>query len=447
MSRDKFDDILARKLASRQIEPPAGLWSKIENELAQTAATLTNTPHVNTPTLQPKVRLNSRRSKLWQLSAAASVAVVVAILALQYMVRDNIMNEAKIAVKENLISEPIREKTEPRELIKTIEQLPQTIAQNIKRGKTTAATPIQSTPQPKIVTAAIEIAETKTQINTTPQTYAPGQIKPTSTKGEQQTQSIPQGQAKNAVQQKKQIVDWDELLRQETNKNRSKRALSTSLFASNYGGGIKGTNVVGSARLATSELKIQEIININNNNNIATSFNNAVTQELKHKMPLSFGVSVSVGLNKRVALETGLTYSMLNSESKAKGISKYKLEQELHYVGIPVAVLYNIVGGNRASLYARAGAAIEKCVSGVRNIETTGDNTMVSNEHTKLNVGGVQVSVGAALGGELKLSKSIGIYVEPGVGYYFENNSQPESYRTENPVNFTLKAGLRFKIK
>lgn len=441
MSRDKFDDILARKLASQQIEPPAGLWSKIEKELAQSPATLAQTPQAETLAQQPKVRLNSRRNKLWQLSAAASIAVVAGIIALQYVVRDSIMNEAKIAVRENLISEPIREEVQPRELIKIIEQLPQTIAQNIKRSKTTIATPILSASQPDNVTPAIEITETATQTDTATQTKA------SPTNGEQQTQSSPQGQAKSAVQPKKQIVNWDELLRQETNKKRSKRALSTSLFASNYGGGIKGTNVVGAARLATSELKIQEIININNNNNIVTSFNNAVTQELRHKMPLSFGVSVSMGINKRISIETGLTYSMLNSESKAKGISKYKLEQELHYVGIPVAALYNIVGGNRANLYARAGGAVEKCVSGVRDIETMGDNNMVSNEHTKMKVSGVQLSVGAALGGELKLSKSIGIYVEPGVGYYFENNSQPESYRTENPVNFTLKAGLRFKIK
>lgn len=441
MSRDKFDDILARKLASQQIEPPAGLWSKIEKELAQSPATLAQTPQAETLAQQPKVRLNSRRNKLWQLSAAASIAVVAGIIALQYVVRDSIMNEAKIAVRENLISEPIREEVQPRELIKIIEQLPQTIAQNIKRSKTTIATPILSASQPDNVTPAIEITETATQTDTATQTKA------SPTNGEQQTQSSPQGQAKSAVQPKKQIVNWDELLRQETNKKRSKRALSTSLFASNYGGGIKGTNVVGAARLATSELKIQEIININNNNNIVTSFNNAVTQELRHKMPLSFGVSVSMGINKRISIETGLTYSMLNSESKAKGISKYKLEQELHYVGIPVAALYNIVGGNRANLYARAGGAVEKCVSGVRDIETMGDNNMVSNEHTKMKVSGVQISVGAALGGELKLSKSIGIYVEPGVGYYFENNSQPESYRTENPVNFTLKAGLRFKIK
>ena len=43
--------------------------------------------------------------------------------------------------------------------------------------------------------------------------------------------------------------------------------------------------------------------------------------------------------------------------------------------------------------------------------------------------------------------KEVGIYAEPGVGYYFDNGSDVKTAYSDNPLNFNMKLGLRYSIK
>ena len=58
---------------------------------------------------------------------------------------------------------------------------------------------------------------------------------------------------------------------------------------------------------------------------------------------------------------------------------------------------------------------------------------------------GVQWSVNVGLGVEFMLGKTVGIYLDPSLRYYF-NCGQPSSIRTEQPLMLAFEAGLRFKI-
>ncbi|MCL2728347.1 MAG: hypothetical protein FWD56_08195, partial [Bacteroidales bacterium] len=60
-------------------------------------------------------------------------------------------------------------------------------------------------------------------------------------------------------------------------------------------------------------------------------------------------------------------------------------------------------------------------------------------------VQGLQWSVNASLGVELFLSNKIGIYLEPGMGYFFDCK-QPRSIRTIQPAQFKAEFGLRMRI-
>ena len=57
----------------------------------------------------------------------------------------------------------------------------------------------------------------------------------------------------------------------------------------------------------------------------------------------------------------------------------------------------------------------------------------------------LQFSVGAGVGVEFRLSGKLGLYLDPGVRYYFPN-SQPKSIRTDKPFMFNFDAGLRFSL-
>lgn len=151
--------------------------------------------------------------------------------------------------------------------------------------------------------------------------------------------------------------------------------------------------------------------------------------DIDHKQPISFGVSVRKNLAKGFSLESGLTYTYLASDVRYEGSSE-TLSQKLHYLGIPVRVNWNFVDMKNFTLYASAGGAIEKCVYGKIGTE---------NETVKP----VQLSVMGAVGAQYNISRRVGLYVEPGVSYFFDDGSSVQTIRKENPCNFTLQAGVR----
>ncbi len=162
--------------------------------------------------------------------------------------------------------------------------------------------------------------------------------------------------------------------------------------------------------------------------------------KLNHDMPLSAGLGVSIPLGDRLALETGLVYTYLHSSSKIdQAMSTYTKHRDLHYVGVPVGLSYNVLDGGLVDLYTRGGVTIEKGVSGQTRIQMDGNEMGVN----KFKIEGLQPSVDLSVGAMFDLG-SVGIYAEPGLSYYFQNTNQPESYRTENPVSFSLRVGLKF---
>ena len=49
----------------------------------------------------------------------------------------------------------------------------------------------------------------------------------------------------------------------------------------------------------------------------------------------------------------------------------------------------------------------------------------------------------AAVGAQYNIGKHLGIYLEPGIAYYFDDGSALPTIRKDNPCNFTLQAGVR----
>lgn len=178
-------------------------------------------------------------------------------------------------------------------------------------------------------------------------------------------------------------------------------------------------------------------------------FNNrdrASETSVHHRMPITVGATLSYVFSDRWSIETGVTYTLLSSELHSGAQSYIEEEQKLHYVGIPLRVKHTFWQNKRLAVYAVAGGAVEKCVSGsLETLYVTGSSDRKS-EHTSLDVKALQWSVSAAAGIQFNLVKQLGVYVEPGLAYYFDDGSGMETSRKEYPCNFNLQLGLRFTL-
>lgn len=158
----------------------------------------------------------------------------------------------------------------------------------------------------------------------------------------------------------------------------------------------------------------------------------------KYNMPVSFGATVSYALNDRLALTSGLVYTLATSSFEhGTSSSASKDEQTLHYVGIPLTASYTIWSNSWLKTYVNAGGQADFNVSA--KVETEGHTTDIDKDRA-------QLSVGAAAGVQLNVIKQMGVYVEPGMRYYFDNGSNVQTVFKEHPCNFSLQMGLRWNF-
>lgn len=180
---------------------------------------------------------------------------------------------------------------------------------------------------------------------------------------------------------------------------------------------------------------------------LAANSNEEVNTRKKHKLPIKAGLSVRYKITPRLSLESGVTYSYLSSELTAgsKG-NRYETDQTLQYIGIPLKVNYSLWGNRYWDVYVSAGGEVEKCVAGKSETNYVVDGKKVSTDHEDVKVKPLQCSLNAAAGLQFNILPNLGVYAEPGVGYYFNNGSKVETIYKEKPFNFNLKAGLRLSF-
>ena len=173
----------------------------------------------------------------------------------------------------------------------------------------------------------------------------------------------------------------------------------------------------------------------------------SVKTEYKHRLPVRVGLNVAYRLTDRLSVESGVSYTRLSSDMKDGTKDNYSSSsQKLDYIGVPLNVKYRALGYRRLSVYASAGLLTEKCVSG-----KTTHEYVISGEKKKHETEGVaakpwQLSVNAALGAQFDVLRNVGVYVEPGVSYYFDDRSPLSTIYKEKPLNFNLNLGVRYTI-
>lgn len=173
------------------------------------------------------------------------------------------------------------------------------------------------------------------------------------------------------------------------------------------------------------------------------SYARQVRTKTRHNLPLRFGINAAFPLTGRLSLESGVTYSILSSTTTSgSGTDLDESHLRLHYIGIPLRLRYDIWSTGRLGIYASGGGMAEKCVYGRRTDTAEGRQpTAQSISERRL-----QFSITASAGVRYSITRSLDIFVEPGASYYPDNGSDVVNSYKDKPLNFDLKAGVRFNI-
>ena len=173
----------------------------------------------------------------------------------------------------------------------------------------------------------------------------------------------------------------------------------------------------------------------------------SVKTEYKHRLPVRVGINVAYRLTDRLSVESGVSYTRLSSDMKDGTKNNYSSSsQKLDYIGVPLNVKYRAFGYRRLSVYASAGLLTEKCVSGKTTHEYVISGEKKKHEAEDVAAKPWQLSVNAALGAQFDVLRNVGVYVEPGVSYYFDDRSPLSTIYKEKPLNFNLNLGVRYTI-
>lgn len=169
--------------------------------------------------------------------------------------------------------------------------------------------------------------------------------------------------------------------------------------------------------------------------------------DIHHDQPVRTGLSIGYDINPRWAVNIGISYTILHSTlTSGTEHSYYSNDQRVRYIGIPVNATYNIVNTYHLRLYASAGAMTEFSAGGDVTINTITNNQLILTEERKLQDIPMQFSVNTAVGIEYLLSKNLGIFAEPGLSYFLDNDTPITTIYTAHPMNLNLQLGLRWNI-
>lgn len=166
-----------------------------------------------------------------------------------------------------------------------------------------------------------------------------------------------------------------------------------------------------------------------------------VISNTKFIMPVSVGVQFQMPISKLLSVGLGVNYTMLFSNYDALSRQETRqTQQTLHYIGVPLNLYTTFMQKDNIRLYFMGGVTLEKGLYAFYRVSENGIRRSRGES-----IEGMQLSVTGGLGVELAVSNSTGLYFDPSIAYYFDNN-QPVSIRTAQPLQFKFELGFRFHL-
>ena len=225
---------------------------------------------------------------------------------------------------------------------------------------------------------------------------------------------------------------------------RHRGGLKLQLYGEN---GFIGKTSGGNSPVLMSSMPSSDPVFYDKNTQIASLFDERymvmiptsdLYEETKHHQPISVGMQVGFHLLPKLKLSTGLVYTKVSSDF-ISGVSDTRTvsTQDLHYIGIPLNLSYSVWEYKGLHTYVTAGG--EGAVNIKNHTETDGE--VKESKRDKM-----QWSTNASVGIQYDFIPQLGVYVEPGMKYYFDNGSQIENIFKDKKLNFNVQFGLRFNV-
>lgn len=157
-----------------------------------------------------------------------------------------------------------------------------------------------------------------------------------------------------------------------------------------------------------------------------------------HQRPISYGLTLSYPLTKRLSLTSGVIYTKLASDfTQIMRSQKVEQEQTLHYVGIPIGLNYQLWALKGFRAYASAGTLAYWNVA--THLVTEGVTQELPKDR-------MQWGFNGSIGAQYDIVPLFGLYVEPGLSYYPDNGSRLQNFFKDKPWNMSLQVGLRINF-
>ncbi len=417
---DQWTQRLRDHLADIEAPVPDDLWEKIEARLPKEVAS-------------PTPKKEARIVPLWARWAAA--AVIVGGLVILWNVKSEMWNEnSLLSSKSETTKKTSAEKTPA--LMKSKKSEESESSESIEQGVKAPALLAEERPM-----------ESEKTVEETPLVPISSEEKPnepilpvsSEEKSNESIQPISSEKKPNDSEKSPENVIRELNQKIAAYKQRRSGSATINLYASNGFGNQSYRNGV----LMSQEL-LSNYDYYRNPDSHGTRVGNSPVYLANHEerqnfyQPISFGLSVNIPISSKFSVSTGVVYTRLSSDFTSIANSLvYERQQKLHYVGIPLTVLYNVWQWYGLNVYATAGGQADFNVKAYMTTEGT---------ETKLEKDNLQWSVNAALGVQYNFIPQLGIYVEPGIKHYFDNGSHIQNYFKYKPTNFNLQLGVRVNL-
>ena len=174
-------------------------------------------------------------------------------------------------------------------------------------------------------------------------------------------------------------------------------------------------------------------------NSINKYYQNQIVQSqketvAKHHIPVRIGLSLQYQLSDRLSLLCGVNYTYMESEFSEKISANRGYTQKLSYLGVPVGLSWKLWSSKNFNIYLAGGTMLEKCVRASLSEGCTDARPW-------------QWSLNAAAGAEYNISRHFGVYLEPSLGYYFDDGTSLQHYYKEHQLAPAIQFGLRLHLK
>lgn len=421
MNQDKWTQQLHDKLAEREVAPPDDLWADIEAALPTSAANNGDKPLAHSVSL-----------RRW--AVAASLALLVA--GGGYLLWPSSTSEAPTSASQSELSQ-----AEAAEPIAPIESQPIREENHGDWLNDSSAAKIR-VPVPVIRPSSPLMGQTsealvKDSLNEVIESTSTEL--PASSDSELADNNTP-------IQQPSTERELNETIHQINKEiallsSKSHKGISINLYASN---GLSDMQHANGVRMADELATLYDFEKYLPQSMVRTRSAGPIylygyEERQKHHQPIAFGLSVSYPLSTKWLLSTGVTYTRLRSDFTSQ-VHDYTFSQEqtLHYLGIPLNAQYRLFQLGGLNVYLSGGAEADYNIKA--HMASEGVTQHIDRDRW-------QFSVQGGVGVQYDVLPQLGIYVEPGVKYYFDNGSRLRNFFKDKPTSLNLQFGLRLNIK